>query len=82
MWLLGEAHAHRMPPVVEAEAVFEDVFLTVEPSEAWQWDVWANLLHTEPGRTSWVGDTVTAYGEWDGTHVILTGRNPVKWAAC
>lgn len=82
MWLLGEAHAHRMPDVVlSAEPVDDDVILTLRPDKAWEWDVWSNLLQVDDGRTTHRGGCVTAHGDWRGTHVVLVGRQPGMWAA-
>lgn len=79
-WFMQEAFAHRMPAVIKSsQASFDDVLLTVEPTRAWEWDVWANLLCIDPSRTRWCNGCLEAHGQWQGTHVVLTGVGIDKW---
>lgn len=71
-WLMGEAQSHRMPPLLSVEAQSEDVLVTVDPSESWYLSVWSNLLQVDAARTTACNGCLTAHGEWQGVHVVLT----------
>lgn len=81
VWLLGEAAAHRMPPIVDAEPRFESVHITIQPEAAWQWRVWCNLLQAERITMNHGADTVTARGHWAGVRVRLTGVEVSSWTS-
>lgn len=78
-FLLGEATAHRVDPILRADAHFESVHVVVDPADMRVWSTWCHLFRVEQGRTTWRGPIVTAHGSWYGTRIILTGEHANEW---
>ena len=78
-WLLDEAAAHRLDPIVSCEARYEWVHLTVRPESAPVWHTWCNLLTTGRVRINTADGIADTVGRWEGVSVRLTAIDVASW---
>lgn len=81
-WLVGEANAHRLDPVVASEAFRDEVRLTVRPADHSVWMTWVYLLGAT-GPVSVTDDNcVVVQGSWAGVPVTLVGLDAGSFGWC
>lgn len=78
-WLLGEAQAHRLDPIISATPDFDSVQLQVRPASRPVWHTWCNLLGADIGHTTWGSQDAYVLGSWNGTAVRLFGLDFADW---
>lgn len=78
-WLLGEAQAHRLDPIVSATADVDSVQLQVRPTGRSVWHTWCNLLGADIDHTTWGTRDAYILGSWNGTAVRLFGLDFASW---
>lgn len=79
-FLLGEAKAHRIDPVVSVVPVFDAVHVTVKPTgdePLKVWATWVSLFQVHDAKHR--RTMSTGHGTWTGVPIVLVAIDPQDW---